>query len=184
MLKDRLEQFAQGYKGRIVLTSRSARYGGRIMSGATEVEILAFRPHEIDAFVATWFENDNSRLTQLAEELQKHHQIGGLARIPLLLALICRIFEEPNAKLPVRRAELYKRALTGLMFDWLRDDRKALSLDDWDRENYLDQLGEAAWKLQLREQFSDKTLASAWGLENKKKKATGGSTGSSAWAYW
>ena len=42
-----------------------------------------------------------------------------------MLSLLCRIFESPNKRLPLRRVELYELCLLGLLREWKREDKQA-----------------------------------------------------------
>lgn len=84
----------------------------------------------------------------------------GLARIPLFLSLLCRVYQEETATLPQRRVDLYGRCLRGLLFEWQKEKGYVSGL----RSEYtLARLEKAAVSLFPREQFDDAELAQSLG---------------------
>ena len=92
---------------RFVLTTRLAGYSGPPVPGVREVELLPFTLDDANAAIRTWDLSVEAfaRLT----ELLRDPAIGGMARIPLLLALICSLAADlPNQQqLPKTRTDLY-----------------------------------------------------------------------------
>jgi HEAT repeat protein len=127
-LKEALEALVRNQpECRVYLTSRIAGYEP-ISLDAHEWEMVSFAPQQIDEFVRTFFESipkltadyePTQKATKLVESLKQNYQIMGLARIPLMLALLCRLYWE-NEQLPVRRCEVYDACLWGLVFKWKR----------------------------------------------------------------
>ena len=88
----------------------------------TYVEMADFNEGQIREFVVKWFSGDDKqreRRDLFLSELDKAESEGlrELARVPLLLALLCLGFEE-TLKLSSRRAELYQEALDALLRKW------------------------------------------------------------------
>ncbi|HEY9656998.1 MAG TPA: signal transduction protein, partial [Allocoleopsis sp.] len=85
----------------------------------TEVEIADFDDQQVIHFVNQWFQakNDSEKTTQLLKKLRDHQRIGDLARNPLLLTLLCLVFQE-SADFPVNRCELYREGLEVLLKTW------------------------------------------------------------------
>ena len=91
-------------------------------TGYTYVEMADFAPEQIREFVAKWFSGDDQRRERrdlFLAELEKPESEGlwELARVPLLLALLCLAFED-TLKLSQQRAELYDEALDALLKKW------------------------------------------------------------------
>ncbi len=87
--------------------------------GYTYVEMADFDEAQVGTFIAKWFGDDVQRRELFLSELQKSESEGlrELARVPLLLALLCLGFEE-TLKLSSRRVELYEEALDALLKKW------------------------------------------------------------------
>jgi HEAT repeat protein len=100
-----------GEAARCVVTSRIAGYAGPPVSGASEVELLAFTPEDVIAAIAIWDLSPSTKSRPLNRI--KDPAIAGMARVPLLLALMCSLAaampEEDD--LPITREELYERVL-------------------------------------------------------------------------
>ncbi len=100
-----------GDHARCVLTSRIAGYIGSPLPGACEVELQAFTPGDVAAVVAAW-----NLPTAAARQLRDRAwvpAIAGMARIPLLLALLCSLTAQLPAgeALPKTRGQLYDRVM-------------------------------------------------------------------------
>ncbi|UIE38585.1 HEAT repeat domain-containing protein [Leptodesmis sichuanensis] len=129
---ERLNRFARNYPCSIICTSRIVGYGGRFLDGATEVEIVPFSQRQIEQYVANWFTNAANYLEDksvsaksLTEELQQKTQLVGLAQNPLLLSLICRQYQMKGLILPIRRVQVYEKALDYMLSGWSQN-RKPL----------------------------------------------------------
>lgn len=84
----------------------------------TDVEVADFDFTQISTFVNKWFISKNpSKSTKLLHKLQQNHAIQELATSPLLLTLLCLMFEE-SADFPVNRSELYEEGLNVLLKKW------------------------------------------------------------------
>ncbi|MBD0263290.1 MAG: NACHT domain-containing protein, partial [Tolypothrix sp. Co-bin9] len=84
----------------------------------TEVEIADFSDQQIVEFAVKWFEiKEPLETEELLKKLQQNKRIQELATTPLLLTLVCLIFEE-IANLPTNRSELYKEAVYVLLKKW------------------------------------------------------------------
>jgi predicted NACHT family NTPase len=85
----------------------------------TEVEVADFNDEQIKSFSQKWFtaKNDTVKATKFVEKLQADKPIRELASNPLLLTLLCLVFEE-SAEFPKNRSELYKEGLDVLLKKW------------------------------------------------------------------
>lgn len=97
------------------------------------VEMADFNADQIRGFVTKWFSGDEKRRELFLSELQTSESKGlrELARVPLLLALLCLGFEE-TLKLTSRRVELYEEALDALLKKW--DSSRKIRRDESYRE--------------------------------------------------
>jgi hypothetical protein len=107
-----------------------------LFQGYTYVEMTDFDKQQIGEFVARWFSGDKQqreRRELFLTELDNAESEGlrELARVPLLLALLCLGFEE-TLKLSSRRVELYEEALDALLKKW--DSGRNIRRDEVYRE--------------------------------------------------
>lgn len=92
-----------------------------------------FDEAQIREFVAKWFGETDERRELFLADLEKSESEGlrELARVPLLLALLCLAFED-TLKLSQRRVELYEEALDALLKKW--DSGRNIRRDEVYRE--------------------------------------------------
>ncbi|MEP0755726.1 NACHT domain-containing NTPase [Trichocoleus sp. Lan] len=85
----------------------------------TEVEVADFDDQQISTFANQWFQakNDEVKSKAFIKTLQKDESIRELATSPLLLTLLCLVFEE-SGSFPANRSELYKEGLDVLLKKW------------------------------------------------------------------
>ncbi|PSO62404.1 MAG: NTPase (NACHT family) [Cyanobacteria bacterium QH_7_48_89] len=84
----------------------------------SEVEIANFGTEEITNFATQWFTNRGLCIgEQFSQKLRENSSIRELAKNPLLLTLLCLVFEE-LADFPSNRAELYQEGLHLLLKKW------------------------------------------------------------------
>ncbi|MFC1765388.1 HEAT repeat domain-containing protein, partial [Planctomycetota bacterium] len=117
-LRKMISEFSSTYQGKVMLTSRIVGYDltQPPLSNAMELELIAWDWSQIESFVNVWFEKDRQRAGTFLRKLKRHSQFRGLARIPLILNLLCQAY--PGGELPNRRSDLYKTCLWGLLRDW------------------------------------------------------------------
>ena len=165
-LGQRLEAFARQFpQPRVLLTSRIVGYTASPIPDAQELELLAFEMPQTESFVHAWFGNDTDTANQFLAILRRSAQVRGLARIPLMLALMCRAYQEKQLAFPTRRVELYDRCLRGLLRDWRMDDKwhEGLEVSDAYVEAILELLQAVSYTLFAEgyEQFSESVLRTA-----------------------
>ncbi|WNZ48745.1 TIR domain-containing protein [Leptolyngbya boryana CZ1] len=84
----------------------------------TEVEVADFNKEQIADFTNKWFlPNDPTKAEEFPKELKKHPSLQELATNPLLLTLLCLVFEE-QVGFPANRSELYKEGVDVLLKKW------------------------------------------------------------------
>ncbi|BAZ54258.1 putative signal transduction protein containing Nacht domain (plasmid) [Nostoc sp. NIES-4103] len=122
-----IRRFSQYYyKNQFVISCRIAAQKYKFQ-GFTEVEIADFDYEQVEAFVKNWFvavahqsredgeATGNLFIHQL--NLPKNQQIRELATTPILLHLICLVFQV-KAEFPSNLPKLYEQALNLLLFRW------------------------------------------------------------------
>jgi predicted NACHT family NTPase len=84
----------------------------------TEVEVADFDDIQIADFAQKWFHlKDPVKAEEFPKELKAYPGLKELATNPLLLTLLCLVFEE-GGRFPANRAELYKEGLDVLLKKW------------------------------------------------------------------
>lgn len=84
----------------------------------TEVEIADFKPRQIEDFAVKWFDPKDTQLSyNFLTKVVKNNSIQEFATNPLLLVLLCIVFEE-SADFPVSRAEIYEEGLDIMLRQW------------------------------------------------------------------
>jgi predicted NACHT family NTPase len=85
----------------------------------TEVEIADFDDKQIADFFSKWFhtKNDSIKAERFLQKLKEDEPIRELATNPLLLTLLCLVFED-SGSFPTNRAELYQNGVDVLLKKW------------------------------------------------------------------
>jgi predicted NACHT family NTPase len=98
---------------RCVITSRIAGYTGPPLSGAVEVELQPFTQDDVREFIRAWrlpMAGEN----QLTGRIREAPAVAAMARIPLLLAMLCSLVSQPGTRtLPATRTGLYALGCVG-----------------------------------------------------------------------
>jgi hypothetical protein len=104
-----LSRWAESCPGtaRCVVTSRLAGYAGPPVPGAREAELLPFEPQDVQRAAEAW-DLPGPAAARLREWLAQP-AVAAMARVPLLLALLCSLAADPGRRqpLPRTRTELY-----------------------------------------------------------------------------
>ena len=137
-LKERLNRFAKQYPCAIVLTSRIVGYDGSFVNGGKDVEIVPFGREETRKYIEYWFKNAEEYLQNetvsaegLIVELEQKPQIQGLVQNPLLLSLLCSLYQTKGLILPARRTQVYQQAVNYMLKDWSRENERKLQQEGW-----------------------------------------------------
>ncbi|MGF2036759.1 MAG: NACHT domain-containing NTPase [Nostoc sp. CmiVER01] len=109
---------ARFHSNRFIITCRIAAKE-YIFDNFTEVEIADFDDEQITNFVSKWFrsKNDLVKANKFLNKLKKEQPIRELATSPILLTLLCLVFEDTGS-FPSNRSELYKGGLDVLLKRW------------------------------------------------------------------
>lgn len=133
-LKQRLNRFLRTYDCPIICTSRIVGYSGAFVDSAKEVEIVPFSQKQTEAYIQIWFKNaadyikdDSVSAEGLIVEIQNKPQIAGLAQNPLLLSLLCSLYQTKGLTLPARRAQVYEKAVDYMLSQWRNDNNRLFS---------------------------------------------------------
>jgi predicted NACHT family NTPase len=112
-----IRQFSdQYYNNRFIITSRlgAQEY---VFEKFTEVEIANFQLNQIAQFARRWFTNNSQYAETFLRKVEESRPIQELATNPLLLTLLCLVFDE-YGDFPNNRAELYREGLDVLLKKW------------------------------------------------------------------
>jgi hypothetical protein len=112
------------YQNRFVVTCRIALDGVNF-TDFTSVEVADFDEHQIKTFAKNWFTNKPERKKAdgynfFVEKLSQNESVRELATSPLLLTLLCLVFEDA-ADFPKNRSQLYKEGIYILLKKWDAD---------------------------------------------------------------
>jgi len=137
-LFEKLNRFAQRKPPcPIICTSRIVGYSGAFVQGTKEVEIVPFSQKQTEDYIDKWFDNaegylndDTVSASSLIRELRNKPQIRGLAQNPLLLSLICSLYQEKGLTLPARRCQVYEQAVHYMLGKWSKNRNPELN-DAW-----------------------------------------------------
>jgi predicted NACHT family NTPase len=128
------------YKNQFIITCRIGTQQYRF-EGFTDIEIADFDSSQIEAFVQKWFVKVGRNSTEQAQvkacqfmqklQLSENRHIRELAVSPLLLNLVCCVFQA-RSDFPARQVELYKQGLDILLNRW--DQVRSIKRDSIDRD--------------------------------------------------
>ncbi|WP_414529494.1 NACHT domain-containing protein [Nodularia chucula] len=110
------------YNNHYIVTCRIAakEYSYDVLDKFTEVELADFDENQIELFISQWLDTKKNTLIKaedLLKSLKNNSRLFELAVTPLLLTLICLVFEE-KCNLPNNRSELYTEGLEILLNKW------------------------------------------------------------------
>ncbi|MCY6489471.1 TIR domain-containing protein [Leptolyngbya sp. GGD] len=149
---------------RFILTCRTQVITGEMPQGFTAVEVADFNPEQVQRFVENWFcasgleENEVGQQWQtFAGEINKNPSLKELTVTPVLLSLMCWVFED-TGELPAQAASLYDQGINLLLERW--NDRK--EIPEWEMGNKVYR----ALTLEQKKQLL--TEIAAWKFENPK----------------
>ena len=100
----------------VAVTCRRAGWQGGLESFSV-LEVLDFAWPQERSFIDRWFRSDETKASGLKTMLSRNVRMRSLAANPLLLSLICMVYER-ELELPERRAELYNRCIEVLLREW------------------------------------------------------------------
>ena len=105
------------YETHFIITCRIASLDFNF-SKFTEVEIADFNEKQIQTFVHKWFDlKDSIKEKRFLQQLSTDVNIQELANSPLLLTLLCLVFED-EGNFPKNRSDLYDNGINILLKKW------------------------------------------------------------------
>ena len=123
-----IQDFADKYKqNRFIASCRTAAYQSGFRK-FVDVVMADFDDDQIQQFITNWFCAEKDKASETAERcwnlLQEHAHAATkeLAQTPLLLTLLCLVFDDTQ-NFPEKRAELYKQALDVFLTKWAAEKR-------------------------------------------------------------
>ena len=131
-------------RNRFIASCRRAAYTGGF-TGFTEVEMADFNDLQIQAYINNWFDSTPDQYRhQLDEEMKtadrcwealntnEHRTTKELARNPLLLTLLCMVYDI-SQNFSRNRANLYEKALNIFLEEWAAEKRvnRGASIDQY-----------------------------------------------------
>jgi nucleoside phosphorylase len=123
-----IESFtAEFHRCTVVLTCRIAARE-YTFERFTEVEMADFSPEQIRTFAMRWFsvQGEDEKAADFLSKLRSNKQIAELASSPLLLTLLCLVFQE-RLDFEGTRAELYEEGIEILLRKW--DAKRGIERD-------------------------------------------------------
>lgn len=113
-----IREFTEQYReNQIVVTCRVAARE-YIFKSFVEVEVADFDDQQIKTFANQWFKRKKPEKAEtFIQKLQEDESVKELATNPLLLTLLCLIFEE-KGKFKSNRSELYEEGIELLLEKW------------------------------------------------------------------
>lgn len=119
-----IQKFANtARQNRVIVTCRLAAQD-RLFEGFTDVEIADFNEDQIQFFAKRWFashwisgRNSGATVQDFIQSLNQHIRIRELATNPLLLTLLCLVFDDSQG-FPQNRSDLYVQSLDVLLKRW------------------------------------------------------------------
>ena len=132
-----LETLLYQYKdNKVIISCRNAASDYQF-ERFTYVEIADFTDKQVSIFAKKWFANDSDKREQFLKTLaqEEHQSLKELSHNPLLLGMLCLVFEE-TSNFPSKRGEIYRDAIDALTKKW--DKQRGIQRDkilDFSPEN-------------------------------------------------
>ena len=125
-LKPYLNPFIKDFANKTICTSRIVGYT-EFLEDAKEMEIVPFTEKQTEEYIEYWFENakkekvledESVSATGLVNEIRTKPQIQGLTQNPLLLSLVCSLYQTKGLELPARKTQVYEQAVDMMLSKW------------------------------------------------------------------
>ena len=127
-INNRLNQFVNG-EGKycnFILTTRSIGYEEKLV-GWEEYELMQFDDHhnsekfkDREKFINVYFGKDKEKANSFVKALKDNKQMRGISCNPLLLKLMCFVYEKNNLILPTRRVDLYDKVISLMLKEYFK----------------------------------------------------------------
>ena len=134
-IQEQIKEFSSEFpENHIILTCRTQILKNKdALSGFSMVEIADFNRDQIRNFVINWFRASGNSLTEARAQFADINKVilskpdlEELTRTPILLSLICWIFQD-EGEIPTDRQWLYKKGVKLMLSQW--NEKK--QIDDW-----------------------------------------------------
>ncbi len=112
-----IKEFSDEFNKNIFIVTCRIAAQDYLFENFTEVEIADFDSSQVHKFAAKWFRSGKIKAETFIDRLEANSRIRELASNPLLLTLLCLIFED-SGDFPANRSELYKEGLDILLKKW------------------------------------------------------------------
>jgi len=166
---------------KLLLTSRRQGYlswpFGAKADPQAEWELAAFARDQREQFVRAFFgKKDADKAQELIRELQdKEATVGDLATNPLMATLLCLAYVNSQKdgkplQLPMRRVEVYKEVLRGMLWQWKRKEGGLRLLSENDVEPFKAFAAELAAYFYPRLEFTPGEIGKLWETLLRDKK--------------
>ena len=130
----------------VVITTRRVKEEELSKLSHVQLELNGFDSvQQVKAFASKYL-SDQKDVEELVEYLRKQHHLWDMAKIPLLLLMLCLVWKEKDSKgLPTSGADLYSRFMQTLLYHLdSKDSAESFqSMDEYSEE--LSRLGELAF---------------------------------------
>lgn len=103
-------------ENRYLLSSRTAAYESNY-EGFVELEVEDFSQSQRYAFIDKWFIKQTKKARELKLVLRDQKRVTELAQNPLLLSLICILYDR-SLDIPKNRVELYGKCINTMLREW------------------------------------------------------------------
>ncbi len=134
-----LNPFINKFENKTICTSRIVGYSSFLNQGK-EMEIVPFTEKQTEEYINVWFDNaeaanviedDSVSAIDLINEIKGKPQIQGLTQNPLLLSLVCSLYQTKGLELPARKTQVYEQAVNYMLSQWSADNQRLINDDGW-----------------------------------------------------
>lgn len=113
-----IEEFARNAGDCVVVVTCRIAAKEYTFEKFTEVEVADFDDTQIEEFATKWFgERNPVKANKFIEKIDENDRIKELAKSPLLLTLLCQVFES-KTDFPINRYNLYDEGVSLLLKRW------------------------------------------------------------------
>ncbi len=143
-----IRKFSEEYPDNTFIVSCRIAATEYVFQQFTDVELADFDDKQVAYFVSNWYQGLNSDKGEIfLQKLKKYPRVRELATNPLLLTMLCLLFNE-STDFPANRSELYGQALDELLrkLDGRRKIQRDQVYKKLSLERKKDLLSSLAWK--------------------------------------
>jgi predicted NACHT family NTPase len=143
-----IREFSEQYPDNIFVVSCRIAAKEYVFEQFTDVELADFDDTQIADFVGNWYQELNPEKGKVfLEKLKEYPRVRELATNPLLLTMLCLLFNE-STDFPANRSELYGQALDELLrkLDGRRNIERSQVYKKLSLDRKKDLLSRLAWK--------------------------------------